>query len=49
MQEAAAAKKDIGTQSTFHIVSIDGGKTLNAELPLPRLFVLCLPQMMFPY
>jgi hypothetical protein len=25
------------TQSTFRIVSIDGGKTLNAELPIPRL------------
>jgi hypothetical protein len=29
-----------GARSTFRIITIDGGKTLNAELPMPRLCCL---------
>ena len=27
----------VGTRSKFRIVTIDGGKTLNIQLPIPRL------------
>jgi hypothetical protein len=30
-------QKLVEARSTFLIVTIDGGKTLNAELPMPRL------------
>ena len=33
----------VGPRSTFRIITIDGGKTLNAELSMPRLCVsLCI-------
>jgi hypothetical protein len=36
----------VGARSSFRIITIDGGKTLNAELPMPRL---CVSLCMFAY
>ena len=37
VQTQERAQELVGTRLTFRIVTVDGGETLNAELPIPRL------------
>ena len=35
-QGVHAQQELVGAQFTFRVITIDGGKTLNIELPIPR-------------